>query len=68
MEELLDTAAACRFLGGTRPIHPSTLWRGVASGHFSPPIKLGPQIRRWRRRDLQADVDRAAAERSRNAA
>jgi predicted DNA-binding transcriptional regulator AlpA len=62
-DALLDDDAACRFLGGTKPIHPTTLYRGVKAGRFSPPIKIGPQTNRWIRRELQADIDRLAAQR-----
>jgi hypothetical protein len=30
--ELLDRDAVCRFFGGTRPINPATLYRGVRKG------------------------------------
>ena len=62
-DEHLDAPAACAFIGGTRPIHPSTLWRGVKAGRFSKPIKIGAQSVRWRRSELAADLDRMAAER-----
>jgi predicted DNA-binding transcriptional regulator AlpA len=62
-DELLDKAAACRFLGGSKPIHPATLWRGVKSGRYSPPVSIGPQIVRWKRSELAADIERMAAER-----
>jgi predicted DNA-binding transcriptional regulator AlpA len=67
-DELLDVYAACAFLGGSRPIHPATLWRGVKSGRYSKPIKISPQLTRWRRSELQADVERAIAARERKAA
>jgi predicted DNA-binding transcriptional regulator AlpA len=62
-EELLDVAEACRFLGGSRPIHFTTLYRGIKAGHYSKPIKIGPFLVRWRRSELQADIDRMIAER-----
>lgn len=62
-DEHLDEQAACAFIGGTRPIHPSTLWRGIKAGRFSKPIKIGAQSVRWRRSELAADLDRMAAER-----
>jgi predicted DNA-binding transcriptional regulator AlpA len=63
MDDLLDVYEACRFLGGTRPINPATLWRGVKVGRYARPIKIGPQSVRWRRSELQADIDRMIAER-----
>jgi predicted DNA-binding transcriptional regulator AlpA len=62
-DELLDVDEACRFIGGTRPINPATLWRGVKSGRYSRPINISPQLVRWRRSELQADIDRMIAER-----
>jgi predicted DNA-binding transcriptional regulator AlpA len=62
-DELLDVAGACRLIGGSRPIHPATLWRGIKAGRYSRPIKIGPQSVRWRRSELAADIERMAAER-----
>jgi predicted DNA-binding transcriptional regulator AlpA len=63
LEELLDVYEACRFLGGSRPINPATLWRSVKAGRYAKPIKIGPQSVRWRRSELQAHIDRMVAER-----
>jgi predicted DNA-binding transcriptional regulator AlpA len=63
-DDLLDMYEACRFIGGSRPINPATLWRGVKAGRFSRPIKIGVQAVRWRRSELAADIDRMAAERN----
>jgi len=30
--ELLDRDAVCRFFGGSKPINPATLYRGVRKG------------------------------------
>ena len=62
-DDLLDVAAACQFIGGSRPINPATLWRGVKVGRYSKPIKIGAQAVRWRRADLEADIERMVAER-----
>jgi predicted DNA-binding transcriptional regulator AlpA len=59
-EELLDIYAACQFIGGSRPINPATLWRGVKAGRYSKPIRIGPQSVRWRRAELAADIELAA--------
>ena len=66
-EELLDEQAACRFLGGSRPIHPTTLWRGIKAGRYSKPFKVSAQLVRWFRSELAADVERMAAERGNTA-
>jgi predicted DNA-binding transcriptional regulator AlpA len=62
-DELLDAPAACRFIGGTKPIDESTLWRGVKAGRYSKPIKITPQSVRWFRSELAADIKRLAAKR-----
>ena len=62
-DELLDQEAACKFIGGTKPINPATLWRGVKDGRYSKPIKISAQAVRWRRSELQADIERMIAER-----
>ena len=38
--------AACKLVGGDRPIDKSTYYRGVKSGHFEPPRKVAPNISR----------------------
>jgi predicted DNA-binding transcriptional regulator AlpA len=62
-DELLDEAAACKFIGGSKPIHPATLWRGVKAGRYSPPVHVGPNIVRWLRPELERDRERMIAER-----
>lgn len=47
-DELLDIAATCRFLGGTgKPIHRTTLWRGVKAGIYPAPILISKRARRF---------------------
>jgi hypothetical protein len=38
--------AACRLVGGDKPISPSTYYRGAARGIYPAPIKVGPNISR----------------------
>lgn len=38
------------------PVSRSTWWRGVRSGRFPSPIKLGPRITVWRASDILALV------------
>jgi hypothetical protein len=40
--EFIDIKEACRIIGGNRPIHPSTYWRGVKAGRFPAPEELTP--------------------------
>ncbi|MFW6028057.1 MAG: helix-turn-helix transcriptional regulator [bacterium] len=50
---LIDTETACAIVGGTKPIHRSTLWRLVKAGKLPPPNKM---LRRWDRRAFVAAV------------
>ncbi len=43
------------------PVSESTWWAGVRSGRFPPSIKIGPRLVVWRRSDIDALIDRAAA-------
>jgi predicted DNA-binding transcriptional regulator AlpA len=52
--ELLDRRAACEFFGGSRPINPATLYRGVRQGRYPPPVKVGPGSSRWLRAECEA--------------
>ncbi len=64
-DELLDRPAVCRYFGGSRPINPATLYRGIRAGRLPAPIKVGPGASRWLRSEceaaLQAMIDGRAA-------
>lgn len=53
MRDLLDRNAACEFFGGTRPLHPATLYRGVRLGRYPRPVKVGGSSR-WLRAECEA--------------
>jgi hypothetical protein len=36
---LLDRAEVCLFFGGTKPIDPATLYRGIRKGRYPSPVK-----------------------------
>lgn len=55
MSALVSKTEACDILGG---ISEATLWRGVKSGRFPQPIKLGPYIARWSRAELEACISK----------
>lgn len=59
MLELLDIRAVCVRLGGTRPVHPSTIYRKVQDGELPKPVKLGC-VSRWRADEIDALVQRLA--------
>lgn len=51
--DLIDTDTACAIVGGTKPVHRSTLWRLVKAGKLPAPNK---KLRRWHRRPFVAAV------------
>jgi predicted DNA-binding transcriptional regulator AlpA len=51
--DLLDRWEVCRFFGGTKPLNPATLYRGIRDGHFPPPVKIGGSSR-WLRAECEA--------------
>jgi predicted DNA-binding transcriptional regulator AlpA len=57
MSNLLDRRAACEFFGGTRPINPATLYRGVRQGRYPRPVKVGGSSR-WLRAECEASLQR----------
>jgi predicted DNA-binding transcriptional regulator AlpA len=61
--DLLTRPEVCRLFGGTRPIDPATLYRGIASGKFPAPVKIGPGSSRWLRSECEAALKRLIAER-----
>ena len=60
-DQLLDLDAVCRLIGGSKPVHPATVWRGVKAGRYPKPIQVSAKLRRWRRSKLVEAI--AAAER-----
>ena len=40
-DDLLDIDEVCAFFGGTKPLHPSTIYRGLGK-HYPKPVKVGP--------------------------
>jgi predicted DNA-binding transcriptional regulator AlpA len=51
--DLLDRVEVCRLFGGTKPINPSTLYRGIRDGLFPRPIHVGGSSR-WIRSECEA--------------
>jgi predicted DNA-binding transcriptional regulator AlpA len=58
--ELLDRAAACAFFGGTKPLNPATLYRGIRKGRYPAPVKVGPGSSRWLRGECEAALQAMA--------
>lgn len=60
-DDLVAEDLACRIVGGEHhPIHRSTLWRGIRSGLYPQPLKVGPSTNRWKVGELRAVIARAA--------
>jgi hypothetical protein len=57
-DEWLDISAVCAVIGGTRPIHPATYYRGVKAGRYSAPEQRGANVKRVSRRKIEADLRR----------
>jgi predicted DNA-binding transcriptional regulator AlpA len=62
-DELLDKEAACKLIGGSRPINAATLYRGVKTGIYPRPFKVAPNVSRWRRSELLAALEARLAAR-----
>ena len=54
------------YFGGERPLHASTLYRGIAAGRYPAPIKPSPNIARWRRSECEVAMQRIVEERDRD--
>lgn len=37
----------CAFWGGSKPVHPATIYRGIKNGIIPPAEKTGPNTSRW---------------------
>jgi predicted DNA-binding transcriptional regulator AlpA len=51
--DLLDIEEVCAFFGGTKPLHPATIYRGTGT-RYPKPIKVGPNTSRWLRSECEA--------------
>lgn len=54
----IDIKEACRIIGGNRPIHPATYWRGVKAGRWPAPEELTPGVKRIDLDKLAASINR----------
>jgi predicted DNA-binding transcriptional regulator AlpA len=61
--ELLTMRDVCRLFGGSRPIDPSTLYRGIRAGRYPSPVKVGPGSSRWLRAEVEAALAAMVARR-----
>ena len=65
LAELLDRRAVCQYFGGTRPLNPATLYRGIRVGRYPAPVKVGPGSSRWLRAECEAALAQMAEGRAR---
>ena len=61
--ELWDRATVQKFFGGSKPIHLSTLYRGVHSGLYPKPVNVSENVVRWIGHECRAARQRMIAER-----
>jgi predicted DNA-binding transcriptional regulator AlpA len=52
-DDLLDIEAVCRFFGGTKPLHPATIYRGLGT-RYPRPVRVSPNVNRWLRSECEA--------------
>ena len=65
-DDFLDLKATCAFFGGmTSPIHPATLYRGIAAGRYPRPVHVAPNSSRWLHSECVAAKIRLIEERDR---
>ena len=62
-DDLLDIDEVCAFFGGTKPLHPSTIWRG-GGVRFPKPVNIGPNTVRWLRSECDAALQKLIEARS----
>jgi predicted DNA-binding transcriptional regulator AlpA len=62
-DEHWDKNACCARVGGSRPIHPATWYRGVRAGRYPKPVKIGA-LSRWLRSEVEACLTQMAEARN----
>ena len=53
--ELLDIGEVCAFFGGSKPLHPATIYRGLGTRYLKP-VKCGSNTNRWLRSECEAKL------------
>jgi predicted DNA-binding transcriptional regulator AlpA len=61
--ELWDRQTVLEFFGGSKPIHVSTLYRGIHSQLYPPPMNVAPNVVRWIGHECRAAQQRMLAAR-----
>jgi hypothetical protein len=61
---LMDKDETCRFFGGAhRPINAATLYRGMQTGRYPKPIKIGANSSRWIKSECSTALAKIITER-----
>jgi Prophage CP4-57 regulatory protein (AlpA) len=61
--ELWARATVLKYFGGDRPLHPSTLYRGMGDGIYPKPINVSANSVRWVADECRAAIQRMLAAR-----
>jgi hypothetical protein len=62
-DELWDSGKVRAYFGGNKPLHPSTLYRGMGDGIYPRPINVSANSVRWLPRECRAARQHMIAER-----
>ena len=61
--EFWDRPAVLRFFGGNKPLHTSTLYRGIGDGIYPRPVNVSRNAVRWLASECRAAAQRMLAAR-----
>jgi predicted DNA-binding transcriptional regulator AlpA len=50
---LYDLEFVRAFFGGSKPVHATTIYRGIAAGRYPRPVRPSPNINRWIGKELK---------------
>jgi predicted DNA-binding transcriptional regulator AlpA len=62
-DDTWDKRRVCEFFGGSRPIDPATLYRGIKKGLYPAPFHPSPGLSRWLASECRAARDALIAAR-----
>jgi hypothetical protein len=51
-DDLLDIEAVCKYFGGTKPLHPATIYRGLGT-RYPLPRRVSRNVNRWLRSECE---------------
>jgi predicted DNA-binding transcriptional regulator AlpA len=62
--DFLDIKACCCLVGGTRSVHPSTIYRLINRRLWPKPVRVTPGSSRWLRSEVEAALARMVEDRN----